>query len=612
MNAAARQPSMRLAVLATVMLLTCAFTTIYAVTRQALATNQRELQVQQLCAEIARLDEVLTMSTWVAATTGDDRWRRRYDAHVEELDAAINELREVSPIIFDHEFGADTAAANARLVAAEGRVYDLVAAGDLPAARLVLEGADYLLDKQAYAAGNEHAQGALRDFVAAETSATHSLSGWLICLTIALALFVAAAWFRVFRTSDAIQNAARLELVRAEQIAAEASSNAKSHLVANVSHELRTPLTAILGYADLLRDVDYPEGDRVAAAGTIERHGRHLLQVINDLLDMSKIEAGAMQIHACSTDPALLVDDVLSLLRVRAHEKDIALERTFATSVPRSVQTDPVRVRQILVNLIGNAIKFTSQGEVRVTMWFDHDAPVPQLRVAVRDTGIGMTEEQAGRLFRPFEQGDSTTERRFGGTGLGLTIARHYAHLLRGEIAVSSVEGQGSTFTLTVPLQFDEPPSLWNPDGATLGPVAGAGASACNGVEPADLTGLQILLAEDGADNQRLLSYLLRRAGAEVVVAENGRCAVEFVTAEGKGLNLVLMDMQMPVLDGYQATAQLREQGCTLPIIALTANAMSTDRERCLLAGCDDYMTKPVDRVALLAMCARWAATQPA
>lgn len=596
-----------MAVLSTVLLAVCALSAIYTTTSKTVASHQRQLHVQQLCNRIERLDEVLTMSTWVAVTTGDDRWQKRYDEHVSLLDDAIEALRRESPKLFDEELGVATDEANKRLVEAEAKIFEMIAAGDLREARSILEGPFYLADKDAYAVGNQVTQRSLRSMVAREASELEVFGARLLIATMAFALLVAAAWFCVLRESHRMRSNAQLDVVRAQQRVAESSSQAKSALVANISHELRTPLTSILGYAELLGDSDYPAAEREAAVGTIDRHGRHLLQVINDLLDMSKIEAGCLEISACATDPALLVDDVLSLLRVRAQEKDVHLERTFATGLPRSIGTDPVRVRQILVNLIGNAIKFTLEGEVRVTVWYERSDDSQTMSIAVRDTGIGMTEAQVSRLFRPFEQGDSTTERRFGGTGLGLSIARHYARMLDGEIEVESTMGQGSTFTLVLPLTSDEDPTVWHPDGAKMELLPSTTQGGDSAAPLADLAGLRILLAEDGADNQRLLSYLLRRAGAEVSVADNGRIAVDHVLAAGDAVDVIFMDMQMPELDGYQATKELRAGGYTGPIVALTANAMSTDRNRCLAAGCNDYMTKPVDRRALLGTCARWA-----
>lgn len=607
------RPSLKIAVVATALLVVCALATILTATRQTLATNRDELQVQQLCGEIDRLEEVLTMSTWMAATTGEDKWRRRYDDHVGQLAGAIEMLRQVSPMIFDREFGTESDAASRRLVVADGQLHACIRGGDLAAAQAILSGDDYLADKQAYVSASERAKAALTEFVARATSATHAYAAGLIFLTILLCVVAAIEWSRIFRAQHAMQVAAHLEQVRAERADAEALSNAKSQVVANVSHELRTPLTAILGYADLLADPDYPDGERLAAVGTIQRHGHHLLQVINDLLDISKIEFGAMEVNPCSVDPAALVTDALALLRLRADEKGVELERSFATSVPRSIQTDPVRVRQILINLIGNAVKFTAVGEVRVTVWFELLVDQPQLLISVRDTGIGMDAEQIQRLFLPFEQGDATTERRFGGTGIGLAIAKHYAQLLGGDITVDSEVGQGSTFTFTMPIVRTDDHGLWHPDGASANGDGGEGDAAPGESNAAvDLSGVTILVAEDGADNQRLLSYFLCRAGADVLIADNGQQALEMVAEDGSSISLILMDMQMPVIDGYQATKVLRRQGFTKPIIALTANAMSTDREDCLAVGCIDFMTKPVDRRELLSICARWSHLQPA
>ncbi len=394
--------------------------------------------------------------------------------------------------------------------------------------------------------------------------------------------------------------------------AAEAANQAKSAFLANMSHEMRTPLTAILGYADLLKDdaslLDSPER-RAATVETIHAAGQHLLTLINDILDLSKIEAGKMSVERRPTDLSDLLQTVVRLSTPRAAEKQVALRLCLATSVPQHIQTDPTRLRQILFNIVGNACKFTSRGSVAVTVRCGRQESadaVPSLVVDVEDTGPGMTAEQAGRLFAAFVQADSSMSRRYGGTGLGLVISRRLAQLMGGDVRLLWTEpGRGSAFRIELPVE----------------PMAGtawldrleeakAEQGAIGGATTVRLAG-RILLAEDGPDNRQLVTHHLRKAGCEVDVVEDGRQALERLAVEeaaGRPYDLLLTDMQMPGMDGYALASELRRRGSRLPIIALTAHAMAEDRQRCLDAGCDDYATKPIDRARLLATCATWLA----
>ncbi|HYE62609.1 MAG TPA: ATP-binding protein [Phycisphaerales bacterium] len=384
------------------------------------------------------------------------------------------------------------------------------------------------------------------------------------------------------------------EELRRAKTAAEAANRAKTEFLANMSHEIRTPMTAILGFTDLLMEPGQPEAERASALQTIRRNGEHLLTIINDILDLSRIEAGIATADRVACNPGEVIGEVVSLLQQRASSKGLTLTVSFDSPIPTQITNDPTKLRQVLINLVGNAIKFTETGGVHIaarTATF-HDG-TPRLEIDVIDTGIGMTGEQIGRLFRPFSQADSSMSRRFGGTGLGLSISQKLASLMGGSIKVRSEPGRGSTFALSIEM------------GETQGPMLTAPAAMASAGAPAAVTlRARVLLAEDGIDNQRLMSHLLTRAGAELTVVEDGEKAVE---AAGSGaFDLIIMDMQMPRVDGYAAARRLRAMGCTLPIIAVTAHAMADDREKCLVAGCDDYTTKPLDRHAFLRMCARW------
>lgn len=390
---------------------------------------------------------------------------------------------------------------------------------------------------------------------------------------------------------------------------AEAGNRSKSEFLANMSHEIRTPMTAILGYVDLL----YSEGDlsqapaeRVDAIMTIRRNADSLLQIINDILDLSKIETGKLEIERTDLSPVEITSQVVQLMQIRAEKKGIGLHMKLGNSLPPAINSDPARLRQILVNLVGNAVKFTDHGEVRVTVQLNEGLTPTQLEFRVSDTGIGIADDQTDGLFAPFSQADSSITRRYGGTGLGLAISRRLASSLGGTLSVSSVPGQGSTFTLSIPIVECAEHSEAHQQSAL--PEASQVQRSPVPASPSQLN-CRVLLVEDSLDNQRLLSLLLRKAGATVVVAENGRigCDTARQACEDESpFDIILMDMQMPVLDGYSATRELREAGDKTPVVALTAHAMQEDRKKCLDAGCDEYLTKPIQRERLIEMVARF------
>lgn len=397
------------------------------------------------------------------------------------------------------------------------------------------------------------------------------------------------------------------DIIQHQKDAAEAANEAKSQFLANMSHEIRTPLTAILGFAENLLE-PLEDLERRWAAETILRNGEHLLHVINDILDLSKIEAGKLDVELLPVNPMPLIADVMSVLRGRAEAKHLPLRLSWLTPMPDRVFTDSTRLRQVLINLLGNAIKFTSEGYVELQVeCVRDDAPCDdgQLRFHVLDTGIGLTTEQLGKLFQPFTQADGSTTRRFGGTGLGLSISRRLARMLGGDVNVSSELGQGSRFTVSVRTGSLVNVSWTDASSDEIELLTSRRESTTT--DEQRLSG-RILLAEDSLDNQRLISLFLQRSGAEVTLVSNGEEAVKLAWHEfrhGKPFGVVLMDMQMPVLDGYEATRRLRSLGYLEPIIALTANAMRGDRQQCIDAGCDDYAVKPIQRAELLRTIAR-------
>ncbi|RMH26212.1 MAG: response regulator [Planctomycetota bacterium] len=375
---------------------------------------------------------------------------------------------------------------------------------------------------------------------------------------------------------------------REARIKAEKADAAKSDFLANVSHEIRTPMNAIVGYIDVLRSPETDPTLREEAAETIRRNADHLLALIDDVLDLSRLDAEHLMVETVACCPEEIVRDALRTVGPAAEKKGVRLETRFEPSLPAVTGGDPVRLRQILVNLLSNAVKFTDQGSVSV---FAATQGTDTLTIEVTDTGIGMTEEQAGRVFEPFTQADASTTRRHGGTGLGLTLSRRLARALGGDLVIArTTPGGGTTMRLTVEMR-DVP----------VTPTLQPSTPHRNGVK-----GMRVLLVEDGPDNRRLLTYFLRQAGADVTEAVDGRDALSIVSTAEQAFDVILMDMQMPELDGYQATRTLRASGLSTPIIALTAHASVQDRAKCLEAGCDDYATKPIGREALIDLCGRW------
>ncbi len=417
---------------------------------------------------------------------------------------------------------------------------------------------------------------------------------------------------------------ANITSLKTAQSQAEAASRSKSEFLANMSHEIRTPMTAILGYADILDELGscpdcQSSSQTKTAVETIQRNGEHLLAIINDILDISKIEADKMTIESLEVNLPVLMADLLNTMQVRAQAKGLELGFETQPNVPRYITTDPTRLRQILVNLIGNAIKFTEFGSVRVSARMSTTSS-RSLLIDVIDSGIGMTVEQMSRLFGAFEQADTSTTRRFGGTGLGLRISKRLAEMLGGGISVAANENRGSAFTLEIDIgEVGELSRSQSTEVAALdtaqrvaGEVNAVETQADLGLLKQPLLGMNILLAEDGPDNQRLLLHHLRKAGATVQLVQNGQLAVEAmmqggdlatVLKQSDQPDLVLMDMQMPIMDGYEATRMLRCKGVAIPIIALTAHAMDGDLQRCLDAGCNLRLTKPIDRTALIETC---------
>ncbi|MCA9107968.1 MAG: CHASE domain-containing protein, partial [Planctomycetales bacterium] len=425
------------------------------------------------------------------------------------------------------------------------------------------------------------------------------ISGLLItCLSVGVVWLLSLSRARAMAIATDITR----DLEQAKH-SAESANRAKSEFLANMSHEIRTPMTAILGYSGMLLDDNSSElspGEAEHAIRAIRRNGEHLLNVINDILDLSKLEAGKFGSEEIASSLPEILRDIRALMQVRADEKSIDWSIVLETPIPSLVNTDPTRLRQILINLVGNALKFTEAGSVSLIVRAQAMDDRTRLEFDVVDTGVGIHPDHLPSLFEPFQQADTSTSRRFGGSGLGLTISRRFARLLGGDIVVESRLARGTTFRLTIDAGTNPQAEMTDClDGDLREPEKSVAASD---EQRSALAGLRILLVEDGPDNQRLISYLLTKAGADVTVAENGLVGSEFAL-EAKRLDrrfdVILMDMQMPVMDGYTATRRLRDEEYTGPVIALTAHAMNEERDKCREAGCDDFVTKPIDRATL-------------
>jgi PAS domain S-box-containing protein len=393
------------------------------------------------------------------------------------------------------------------------------------------------------------------------------------------------------------------EAMRRAKEAAEQASRAKSEFLSKVSHELRTPLTAILGFTELLDEHPFHRqgpAEITDYLGTVRENSRVLLALIDDLLDITRIEAGEMSLKRENFSLRQVVTDAVEAVRTKAEAKQLRLESELDASAPDVIATTRPRLQQILVKLLDNAIKFTERGTVMLTVrMINRDqpgsSPTPSLSFDVSDTGMGLAEDELPRLFQPFHRVRSAVPGGAGGTGLGLAICQRLASRLGGDISARSTLGVGSTFTLTLPLGEPAP----RDGGAVSGSASSVGTRFRERPVPhAPKLRARILLAEDNEANRQLIGLRLSRAGAQVVSVRNGKEALERIHEEaqrGLPIDAVIMDMEMPVIDGYEAVRRLRSSGFTAPVVAVTAYAMSKDRDECLALGCDDHFSKPID-----------------
>jgi len=374
-------------------------------------------------------------------------------------------------------------------------------------------------------------------------------------------------------------------IVKQKRIAEEANQSKTSYL-SNMSHEIRTPLTAIIGFSENVISDEISDKERLKAGNTIIRNGKHLLQLINDILDISKIEAGQLEVESIETSPLHIIDEVSSLIDKQAKDKNLHFNINYRFPLPAYIHSDPVRLKQIIINLCGNAIKFTDQGSINIDIYYVE--ATNNLTFIIRDTGIGMSEQACKKIFAPFAQAEANTTRKFGGTGLGLTISKQLSEAMNGHLSCTSEIGKGSQFILELQLDDNNLQFIngYSPD------VNQTGIKDMNTVP--QLEG-KILLAEDSSDNQELIQMYIEKTGADLTIVENGEQAVEQGLANN--FQLILMDTQMPVMDGISAIELLRASGYTRAIVSLTANAMQADKDLCFKAGADDYLAKPIDLV---------------
>jgi PAS domain S-box-containing protein len=384
--------------------------------------------------------------------------------------------------------------------------------------------------------------------------------------------------------------------LKAAREEAEHANQAKTAFLANMSHEIRTPLTAILGYSEMLLEPGTQKDPHDKCVRAIQRNGTHLLEIVGNVLDLSRIEVGKYKLDFAPFSPRLLTEDVITSHLLEAREKGLSLTVLIDETVPEQCVSDSASLRQILTNLVSNAIKFTEPGgHVRIEIHVESTAE-PQLVFAVIDDGIGIAGDQIERLFEPFEQGDNSKSRKYGGVGLGLNICRQLTSLLNGSITVTSIPGQFTRFEIKIPY-----PATQESAGDPL--RTARTVSVDSGSKSPQLQG-KLLIVDDNPDNRQIIGYFLKKTGLVLDFAIDGRDAIEHVVAGD--FSAIVLDMQMPEMDGYTAAAELRRMGYRIPIIALTANALVDDRRRCIAAGCTDYLAKPVSMVELHTLLARY------
>ncbi len=573
-------------------------------------------RIIELNGVITHLDEVLTMSARMAAATGDLNWETRYRGFEPKLDAAIKEAIGLAPEAVMSEAVKQIDTANIKLVAMESEAFDLVRRGDREGAAKLLYSSEYERQKCLYSEGMARTAGALERHMQRNCNRRY---------TAVLVVFISAAfatslalftWFAALRMRRDIAKRKHTEqelkqvneqletsVERANELAQEATvaDLAKSQFLANMSHEIRTPMNAIIGFSEVLAEekLTCEQRDLVSI---IQGSAEHLLQLINDILDFSKIEAGKLDINIADYSLERLFVAVESLLRPMAQKKKLAFEVLQCGPLPAQIRSDPLRLNQCLVNLVNNAIKFTEKGHVYVSVSLQEVNDKPYIRFDIEDTGIGIPADKQDSIFEEFAQIDNGATRRFSGVGLGLAITRKLAHLLGGELSLTSKVDVGSVFSLTIPagVEVKSQPLF---DKYKLVIDLSQEPETSDTTEQVKFSG-RVLVAEDSQSNQMLIKLLLGKLGLQVTMAQDGKEAV--YKALSQPFDLIFMDIQMPNMDGYEATRALRRNRLKTPIIALTAYAMKGDEEKCISAGCSDYIAKPINRETLLRVISKY------
>lgn len=548
----------------------------------------RSVTFERLAGEITYLDEVLTMSARMAASTGDLAWEERYLAYVPVLDASIANAIEAAGNAPAVSGAVQTNLANLKLIEMEERAFELVRNDRSSEALSLLLSETYKTEKARYTEGNGRFIDSLRNELASSLAADRRQINASLIAALMVLIVVVGFWWLIFRH------------LRAQQMRLETANYAKSAFLATMSHEIRTPINGVLGMTGLLLDTELTKEQR-DFANTIRGSADGLLVIINDILDLSKLEAGKLELEDTSFSAPQLIDQVVSLLSSRAAAKGLSIDVILDSGLPDWVRADPARLRQILFNLIGNAVKFTEAGNITVSVSHRKLSTTEfELRCEVKDTGIGIDADAISNLFSRFTQADNTISRKFGGTGLGLSICKQLAELMGGYIGMESELGRGSTFWVTIPCTEGQAPL---PSDGTP-------------IELDDGSKLRILVAEDNVVNQQIAAAFIKKMGHTSEVVVNGLEAVEAVSTGS--FDVVLMDIQMPEMDGVEATHAIRQlsgAARNIPIIALTANAMSGNREEYLAAGMNEYVTKPVDPAELqnaIARCCKHGALRDA